>query len=65
MPTSKDIETRRARLRLSAKLRAEIAFKQALERIDHKLDVQEPALREFDREIEAGKTPKAIPKGDA
>lgn len=56
-------ELRRERLKVAATLRAQLAYKQALERIDHKIDVQEPALREFDAQIEAGKVPKAIGEG--
>lgn len=56
-------EIRRARLKTAATLRAELSYKQALERIDHKIDVQEPTLREFDAQIEAGKVPKAIEAG--
>ena len=58
-------EIRRERLKVAATLRAQLAYQQALERIDHKLDVQEPALREFDAAIEAGQVPKAIGDGKA
>jgi hypothetical protein len=53
-------ETRRARLKLAATLRAQLAYEQACARIDHKIDVQDPALRRFDAEIEAGKVPKEL-----
>jgi hypothetical protein len=49
-------EARRHKLKLAAKLRAEINFRHALERVDHRIDVIEPAQDEVDRMLEEGKT---------
>lgn len=49
------VELRRAKLKTAAKLRAEVNFELALMRVDHKLDVLEPALAELDALAAAGK----------
>jgi len=49
-------EARRAKLKIAAKLRAELAFKHNLERIDQRIDVVEPAQDEVDNMLEQGKT---------
>lgn len=47
-------EARRAKLKIAAKMRAELAFKHNLERIDQRIDEIEPAQAEIDRQLEAG-----------
>lgn len=49
-------EVRRQKLLKAAQLRAEINFRHAVERVNHRIDVVEPALKEFDTAIEEGKT---------
>jgi hypothetical protein len=49
-------EARRAKLKIAAKLRAEIAFRHNLERIDQRLDEIEPAQAEIDKALAKGKT---------
>ena len=50
-------EVRRARLKLSAQHRAEVAFEHALDRIDRRLNVLEPALKEIDARVAQGELP--------
>lgn len=50
-------EVRRAKLKRAAQLRAEKMFTQNLERIDHRLDVIEPALQEIDARAAQGELP--------
>ena len=49
-------EARRTKLKIAAKMRAELAFKHNLERIDQRIDEIEPAQAEVDRALDAGKT---------
>lgn len=49
-------EERRTKLKIAAQLRAEINYRHALERVDHRIDVVEPAIAEFEKSLEAGKT---------
>ena len=49
-------EARRTKLKIAAKMRAELAFKHNLERIDQRIDEIEPAQAEVDRMLEEGKT---------
>lgn len=57
------LEVRRAKLKKAAQLRAEKMFEQNLERIDHRLDVIEPALQKIDALAEAGYTPVELEEG--
>lgn len=50
-------EVRRAKLKTAAQLRAKKMFEQNLERIDHRLDVIEPALQEIDARAAQGELP--------
>jgi hypothetical protein len=57
-------ELARAKLKTAAYLRAELSYKQALERIDHRIDTVRPALEELDFQAEMGKPVKALEPGD-
>jgi hypothetical protein len=50
-------EVRRAKLKRAAQLRAEQMFRQNLERIDHRIDVIEPALAEIEARAAQGELP--------
>lgn len=54
--SARKLEARRAKLRIAAKLRAEISFRHNLERIDQRLDEIEPAQAEIDKMLAEGKT---------
>jgi hypothetical protein len=49
-------EARRTKLKIAAKLRAQLAFQHNLERIDQRIDVIEPAQAEVDKALAEGKT---------
>ena len=49
-------EARRAKLKIAARMRAELAFRHNLERIDQRIDEIEPAQAEIDKALEEGKT---------
>lgn len=49
-------ETRRVKLKIAAKMRAELGFRHNLERIDQRLDEIEPAQAEVDALVEGDKT---------
>ena len=51
------LEVRRAKLKKAAQLRAQLMFKQNLERIDHRLDVIEPAQQEIEARAAQGELP--------
>lgn len=51
------LEVRRAKLKTAAQLRATKMFEQNLERIDHRLDVIEPALQAIDARAAQGELP--------
>jgi hypothetical protein len=51
------LAVRRARLKRRAQLRAELSFQHALERIDHRLDVQDPADAEIVERAAQGELP--------
>lgn len=49
-------EARRAKLKIAARMRAELAFRHNLERIDQRIDEIEPAQAAVDEALEEGKT---------
>jgi hypothetical protein len=51
-------EVRRAKLKRAASLRAQLMFDQNLARIDHRLDVIEPAVQEIEARAEQGEIPQ-------
>lgn len=58
-------EIRRAKLKRAAQLRAQLAFEHNLQRIDHRIDVLEPALAKIDEQAALGKVVALeLPGGD-
>ena len=50
-------EIKRAKLKTAASLRAQFNYEMALARIDHKLDVIEPAMAEIEAKVAQGELP--------
>lgn len=53
-----DVEVRRAKLKEAARLRAIFNYEMALKRVDFKLDVIEPAVKEIGEAAEQGQLPE-------
>lgn len=54
-------EIRRTKLKLAHALRSQFNYNQGLEKIDFKLDVLEPALKQIDNKASRGELPQILP----
>jgi hypothetical protein len=55
-------EVRRAKLKTAASLRAKLMFEQNLARIDHRIDVIEPAVKAIEERAAQGELPVTTEK---
>jgi hypothetical protein len=56
-------EVRRAKLKTAAALRAKLAYEQSMDRVDHRLDVIDPAIDAIDAQVAQGKPIRQIGPG--